>query len=264
VTTVLLTAGTGEAPAPADLLAARGLRVIATVTTQAGRRLFESCRTPPDVRVVRFDDESLSRFLAEQRVAVVLNASHPFAVELGRRLIRVCGRLGVPLVRFERPTVAIDGAARVYGDFAAAVADPFLHGRRVMSAIGHRRLSQFAGLHDKVFLVARVLPTVESLRAAEAAGFTADRIVAIRPPVGLELERALIRRYAIDTLLAKESGVAGGQDVKQTLAAEPGGPALLLVRRPEIEYAAVYRDPAAAADACALLAAGRGGASIGT
>ena len=257
MTTVLMIAGTGEGPPLAAGLAARGLRVIATVTTDAGRRMFARCRASVEARVIRFDDDTLAGTLAAEGVGCVLNTAHPFAVEIAERVMRVCAKAGVPVIRFERPAVAVQGAARVYNDFPTLAADPFLIGRRVLLALGFRPLRLFAGLHERTYMVARVMPTMESLRAAERAGFSPDRIVAIRPPVGIDLERALIRRFAIDTLAAKESGSPGGQDVKQALAGEPGGPVLLLVRRPAINYSAVFSEPVAAIEACVAALAGR-------
>jgi precorrin-6A/cobalt-precorrin-6A reductase len=74
-----------------------------------------------------------------------------------------------------------------------------------------------------------------SLEAALAAGFTPERIIALRPPISADLETALWRQWEISMVVTKASGAPGGEDVKRKVAAELGVP-LIIIDRPFIDY----------------------------
>jgi precorrin-6A/cobalt-precorrin-6A reductase len=73
------------------------------------------------------------------------------------------------------------------------------------------------------------------LTAALTAGFSPDRLIALRPPIGAELETALWRQWGITTVITKASGQAGGEQVKQRVAQILGIP-LIIIDRPPVEY----------------------------
>jgi precorrin-6A/cobalt-precorrin-6A reductase len=84
-------------------------------------------------------------------------------------------------------------------------------------------------------LFARILPSPTALEAVLAAGFTPDRIIALRPPITAELEVALWRQWQITQVITKASGQAGGEDRKQAIAAKLGV-RLIRIARPAIAY----------------------------
>ena len=96
-------------------------------------------------------------------------------------------------------------------------------------------LSQFTRWQDRAILFARILPSAIALDAALKAGFTPDRIIAIRPPLCLELETALWQHWNISLVVTKASGTAGGEDNKINLANQLNIP-LIIIERPLINY----------------------------
>jgi precorrin-6A/cobalt-precorrin-6A reductase len=81
------------------------------------------------------------------------------------------------------------------------------------------------------------LPSLTALSAAAAAGFSEARLLAIRPPVPLDLERSLWQHWQISMVVTKASGTAGGEAIKQQLAAELNLP-LILIQRPPLIFPA--------------------------
>jgi precorrin-6A/cobalt-precorrin-6A reductase len=90
-------------------------------------------------------------------------------------------------------------------------------------------------MQGRATLYARVLPTVEAIATAQAAGWTSDRLFAMRPPIGLELEMALWQHWQIDLVVTKASGTAGGEDIKIQAAKQLNIP-LIVIERPKIKY----------------------------
>jgi precorrin-6A/cobalt-precorrin-6A reductase len=83
-----LIGGTTESATLAHAIASLGLPCTVTVTTAAAETLYP--KTPMlRVRVGRLDAGQLEPFLQEQRIAAILDASHPYAVEISRMAIRV-------------------------------------------------------------------------------------------------------------------------------------------------------------------------------
>jgi precorrin-6A/cobalt-precorrin-6A reductase len=204
------------------------------------------------VRVGRLDVGQLEPFLQEQRIAAVLDASHPYAVEISRMAIAAAAARHIPYVRFER--VAVDTQADnqqviTLDSFNTLLASDYLHQQRVLLTIGYKALPLFRSWQERSTLFARILPAVKSLEAAIAAGFASDRIIALRPPVTAELEKALWRYWDISLVVTKASGVAGGEDIKRSVAAELGIP-LVVIARPAIDYPQQTSDLSVALEFC--------------
>ncbi|MBD0344655.1 MAG: precorrin-6A reductase, partial [Coleofasciculus sp. Co-bin14] len=119
--------------------------------------------------------------------------------------------------------------------FETLLASEYLDQQRVLLTVGYKALPLFRSWQNRSTLFARILPSVTSLEAAIAAGFTSDRIIALRPPITAELEKALWRHWDISLVVTKASGVAGGEDTKRSVAAELGI-SLVIIARPCVKY----------------------------
>jgi precorrin-6A/cobalt-precorrin-6A reductase len=230
---ILLLSGTSEGPLLARALLAAGFEVRATVTREEARaNLFGPLLNAVQVEARGFTEEGLTAFLGQGEADLVLDATHPFAVRITRIAHAVCGRMGVPYVRYERPNWEPPPGTRLVDSFAeAAELLPSL-GSRVLLTIGSKQLKHFASLQDRLHLMARILPSVLSLQQAIEVGFTPDRLLCLRPPFSREFNRALLREYKIEVLVTKASGREGGVEEK-VLAAGDLGLQVVMIRRPE-------------------------------
>lgn len=248
---IWLIGGTSESVALAIAFASLGLPCTVTVTTAAAASLYT--KTPElRVHVGRLDATQLEQFLQEQQIAAVLDASHPYAVEISKMAIRAATQQKIPYLRFERPTVdaCTDNSQIIVLDsFETLLAGEYLFGQRVLLTVGYKALPLFRSWQEKSTLFARILPAITSLEAAIAAGFTSDRIIALRPPVSAELEKALWRQWDISLVITKASGAAGGEEIKRTVAAELGIP-LVIIARPAVDYPTHTSDFSVALEFC--------------
>jgi precorrin-6A/cobalt-precorrin-6A reductase len=246
---ILLLSGTSEGPPLARALLAAGFAVRATVTREEARQsLFGPLLREVLVEARGFTQESLTAFLRQGEADLVLDATHPFAVRITRLALDVCRRLGIPYVRYERPDWEPPAGTVLVDSFAEA-ARRLPEGARVLLTIGAKQLKHFAPLQDRLYLVARVLPSVLSIQQALAAGFTPDRLLCLRPPFSREFNRAILREYRIGVLVTKASGREGGVEEK-VLAAGDLGALVIMIRRPEPAGEAGVRSVEAAVQAC--------------
>lgn len=246
-----LIGGTTESAELAKAIASLRLPCTVTVTTAAAEALYPKM---PTIRVWvgRLDASQLQQFLQEQRIAAVLDASHPYAVEISRMAIKAATDQKIPYLRFERLTIdtQTNTSPVIFLDsFKTLLAGDYLYQQRVLLTVGYKALPLFFSWQDRSTLFARILSSVTSLEAAIAAGFTSDRIIALRPPVTAELEKALWRHWDISLVVTKASGVAGGEDIKRTVAAELNIP-LVVIARPTVDYPQQTSDLSVALEFC--------------
>lgn len=230
---IWLVGGTGESAALARLLEQASLSCVVTVTTESARSLYPSSPFLT-VWVGRLTADAIAPFLHQHQIAAILDASHPFAVAVSELAISASVNFGLPYLRYERPSLDASYGL-TFPSFESLLATPLLDGKRVLLTIGYRPLHYFHPLQTKATLFTRILPSQDALSAAIAAGFSGDRIIALRPPISAELERSLWRQWLISVVVTKASGAPGGEDIKRQVAAELGV-TLIEISRPNVPY----------------------------
>jgi precorrin-6A/cobalt-precorrin-6A reductase len=230
-----LIGGTSESAMLARSMVESNVAAIVTVTTSAARRLYPTSSLL-DVRVGRLTPAEIERFIHQAGITRILDASHPYAIEISHHAIAVSHQLGIPYLRFERLQEYTFSEKIIYLDsFETLISGDYLRDRRVLLATGAKSLHLFQNWQEKATLFARVLPSIESLQAALNAGFTPDRVLCIRPPLTPDFEMALWRQWDISLVVSKASGNPGGEDIKRQVAAKLNIP-LIIIQRPAIVY----------------------------
>jgi precorrin-6A/cobalt-precorrin-6A reductase len=226
---VLILGGTTEARELAALIAGEH----EVITSLAGRT--SAPRLPAgEVRVGGFGGpEGLARYLAEQRIDVLVDATHPFAARISAN----AAAMAVPTLILRRPGwVASPGDdwQRVASVADAAAA---LTGGRVFLTTGRQTIHAFAHRDDCWFLARSVEPPAPPMpRHLE--------VLLDRGPFTVEGERRLLAGHRIDVLVTKDSG---GSDAKLAAARAEGVRVILVDRPPTPAAPAVTSAEAAAA-----------------
>ncbi|MFF1770342.1 cobalt-precorrin-6A reductase [Streptomyces sp. NPDC058249] len=222
---VLVLGGTTEARELAAELAARpGVRV----TSSLAGRVSRPGALEGDVRIGGFGGaEGLAEWLREHGVAVVVDATHPFASGITANAARAAAVTGVPAVVLRRPGWRPGPGDRWHSAASlteAAVLLPAL-GRRVFLTTGRLGLAAFADLAELHFLV-------RSVEAPEPPLPPDTDILLARGPFTVDGERALLRAHGIDVLVTKDSG--GDATAAKLTAARDLGLPVVVVRRPPL------------------------------
>jgi precorrin-6A/cobalt-precorrin-6A reductase len=221
--TVLVLGGTSEARALAAQLAARpGVRVISSL---AGR-VRDPVLPAGEVRIGGFGGAAgLTDWARAEGVDAVVDATHPFAETISANAAAACARARLPLLRLVRP----GWPPRAGDDWhyagslpAAAGLLPGL-GTRAFLTTGRRGLAAFAALDQMWFLIRCVDPPGGAMPPQR-------EVLLARGPYQREAELALMRRFAIDVLVSKDSGgslTAGKLDAARDLRIP-----VVMIRRP--------------------------------
>ena len=221
---VLILGGTSEASALGRALIGDG-RFDATFSL-AGRTQ-NPARQPLPTRVGGFGGvDGLARYLLENRVDALIDATHPFAVQMTRNAALAARQTAIPLLVVNRPawekqpgdlwvTVPdVQTAAQALGT------DP----RRVLLTIGQKDLSAFtsAPCHDYVIRSVDA-PHPQSLPPRA-------EVITARGPFAVSDECALLRRHKVDLLVTKNSG--GTATVAKLVAARLLQLRVIMISRP--------------------------------
>jgi precorrin-6A/cobalt-precorrin-6A reductase len=222
---LLILGGTAEAAELAALVLARHGERIEPITSLAG--VTEEPNVPPGgVRRGGFGGaEGLARYLADEAIAFLIDATHPFAATMQQSAAIAAAAAGVPRLRLLRPPwpkVEGDRWIEVADAQAAAQALAPL-GRNVFLALGGREIAAFAGLGGFRFVVRGVSPPAQPLPANW-------QFLQARGPFAAADERRLFEQRQIDAVVSRQSGGAGAY--AKIAAARMLGLPVVMIRRP--------------------------------
>jgi precorrin-6A/cobalt-precorrin-6A reductase len=230
-----LIGGTGDsvllAQAIADHWAMLGQtwRGIITVTTPAAQKLYGHL-FGWRVRVGALSESQIQELLGQENITAIVDASHPFAVQISRTVRAIAALRKLPYLRYERSSLAPGTGLIEVDSLTTLLAGSYLEGHRVLLTVGAKSLPQFRPWQERAILFARILPSVTAFNLAQAGGFEPDRLIALRPPISVELELALWRQWQIELVVTKASGIEGGEERKRQVAQQLQIPLISLMR----------------------------------
>lgn len=223
---ILILGGTGEALDLAKRLV--NLPEVSVITSLAGRTR-EPTLPPGEVRIGGFGGvEGLHAYLQENAIALLINATHPFAAAISENALAAHRQSGVPLLRLLRPAWRKEpedtwiAAPSVQG--AAAICRWL--GKRVLLSVGSQEVAAFADLPRAHFLVRMVDPPEAPLP------LVSSEVIVAKGPFALDDERRLFLEKQIDLVVTKNSG--GGATYAKVAAARELAIPVVMIERPEI------------------------------
>ena len=220
---VLLLGGTTEASRMARALAGAE---VAGVFSYAGRT-DSPLPQPLPTRIGGFGGvEGLVDYLLAEAITHVIDATHPFAVQMSRNAVAACTQIGVSLLALERPAwVPGPGDDWVSLPDRDAVLDALpARPARIFLAIGKQGVAAFAATPEHFYLLRLVDPPTAPLPLPRA------EIVLARGPFTLADDLALLCQHRIELIIAKN---AGGEAARAKLdAARALRLKVLMIERP--------------------------------
>ncbi|MEA5535411.1 cobalt-precorrin-6A reductase [Crocosphaera sp. XPORK-15E] len=231
---IWLIGGTGDSVNIASAIASHQFSCIVTVTTLTAQNLYPII-PQITVKVGKLEAAEIKQLCYQESIQGIIDASHPFAVNISQKVLEFSQQESIPYLRYERPSLNPNPNIIELESFEALIKGNYLLNKRVLLTIGCQALHLFKQWHDQAVLSARILPKIDSLDMALKAGFSNDRLIALRPPITLELERALWQQWDINLVVTKASGKQGGEDIKARVAEELGIP-LIVIKRPKLNY----------------------------
>ncbi len=224
---VLIFGGTTEGRELAEFCAARGISALSSVVTGLGAELLPE---GVPVTVGRLDTDGME-MLIRRGFSLVIDATHPYAVQASANIKAACERVGVRCCRVIR-----EGGESEYGEVVRDTDELVrrLNALRgvILSTLGSKEAAALTGVSDysrRVWL--RILPSAENIERCVSLGFDRAKIIAEKGPFSVEQNVSHIRQSGAEVLITKNSGAAGGYPEKAAAARECGI-ALITIGRP--------------------------------
>lgn len=166
--------------------------------------------------------EGLARYISEQRISLLLDATHPYAAQISANAVAAAALAGVPCWALRRPAwqpQAGDDWREIAGwDQLMQALRPF---KRPLFTLGREPLQHLDEIPPGQFWTLRALDSCPGNERCEVIG--------ARGPFLLEDERQLFARRNIDVLISKNSG-SSATEPKLEVAREGRVPVLILKR----------------------------------
>ena len=171
----------------------------------------------------------LKAYLADEKIDVVVDATHPFAAQMSAHAVAACRDLNLPLALFTRaawrpvpgdrwlPVTDMETAAQALGSTP----------RRVFLTVGGLQLAAFTAAPQHHYLV-RTIDPPEAI-----AALPDHNLILARGPFALADEVALMQGERIDVLVTKNSG--GKATAAKLAAARDLNIDVIMVERPKSE-----------------------------
>jgi precorrin-6A/cobalt-precorrin-6A reductase len=226
---LLILGGSGEA---ADLARALDGDARYDVTLSLAGRTSEPAQLPGRLLTGGFGGaKGLARVLAEERFDVVIDATHPFAVQMKANAVEAGKIAGTKFLAIRRPPwVPREGDRWIMVEsLEAAAAAIGEEPKRVFLTTGRMELAPFRSAPQHLYIVRSVeAPSPKDLPPRV-------ELITARGPFNLADERALLKTRAVDVIVTKNSGGAGA--AAKLDAARALSLPVIMVERPRLPEA---------------------------
>lgn len=214
---LLIFGGTSDARQLCERLDAQGVNYRLSVATPAGRQ--QAAELHGEILEGRMDAQEIADYCHHHGIETIADLSHPYAIALSENILQAQHKLGIPLVRYNRPS-EIDQMNHplIYkvDSIESACQKAMQLGQRILLTTGSKELAAYIAALPGKTLLARVLPTQDVLAQCESYGLTIDQIFALKGPFTAEFNEAFYRYCGADVVITKESGSQGGFNEKVT------------------------------------------------
>ena len=233
---VIVFAGTTEGRKLSAFLEERQIPAMICVATEYGESVLEEY-AQLEVHRGRMDQEDMRKLFEEKRPEVVIDATHPYAVEVTKNIRTACEKGGRTYIRVVRKSEEYKKYGKnIYVDSAAEAAR-YLSGTagNIFLTTGSKELGAFTEIPDyEERVYARVLPAPEIISVCAKLGIRGKHVICMQGPFSEALNEAMFAQCHAAYVVTKESGTAGGFREKEQAAEQLGIP-LVIIGRPKKE-----------------------------
>lgn len=236
---VLIFAGTTEGRDLAEYLAEHHIEVFVCAATEYGGRLIRS-GTGIKVSDKRLDSSQMQQLIEEEKADMVIDATHPYAVEVSANIREACKEESTEYIRLLRESSKAPDNCIYVDSTEDAVSFIEKTKGNILLTTGSKELKKYVTVENyKERLYARVLSTKEVAAECADLGFEGKNLICMQGPFSEELNYALIRQVDAKYIVTKESGATGGY-LEKINAAKRAGIQSIVIGRPIEEEGVTY------------------------
>lgn len=233
---IVIFGGTTEGRKLAEQLASQNFSVDYCVATEYGEAVVLK-NSFIKIHQGRMAQEQIEAFLKNGRYEAIIDATHPYAVEVSGHLRAAAACLGKEVLRLKREEsapVSYDRIVEVDSVKEAASYAKNTNGKIFLST-GSKELQSFLSLlQAPERVIARILPDGKMIDTCLQAGIPGKQIIAMQGPFSEQMNVEMFRQTDAKILITKDGGKTGGYGEK-IAAARQLGMQVIVLKRPEEE-----------------------------
>lgn len=236
--------GTGEGREILSYINKYTDEIVVSTATQYGYEIYKDFKAKY-FNYKPLNKEQFEQLVEEFGIKVFVDASHPYASEVSKTVINVCGKMNIDYIRYERKSYFTE----LKDDENIIFIDKYEDLEKVLDSIegnvlnttGSNNALKVESLNIKNRIIHRVLPSPKVISKLLDNGISIDNIIAIKGPFGIDINNGIINEYKIKVLITKESGEEGGMKEKIESALK-NDVKVVVIKRPKINYGEEFND----------------------
>lgn len=239
---ILIFAGTVEGRILAEYLIRVGVTIHVCVATEYGEKLLPK-GDKISITSKRLDITDMKKLMMDKQVITVIDATHPYAVEVSKNIKQACMELNIDYLRMLRKSIQEQVGNSIYMESVEATVRYLNYTEgNVLITTGSKELAKFTEIADyKKRLYARVLSTSKVVDECAKLGFEGRNLICMQGPFSEELNYAMLKQIDARYLVTKESGDAGGF-LEKINGASLAGVKVIVIGRPSKEEGYTYEE----------------------
>lgn len=226
-------AGTTEGRILAEKLLAAGKKVHISVATEYGEEvLFQHEHLT--IHQGRMDFKAMEELLKSADWEAVVDATHPYAVEVSKNIKEACTASGKSYLRLlrEQELQTPEDSVIYVSSIREAVSYLNKTEGNILFTTGSKDLKEYTEtITDISRIYARILADGNMVEKCREWGLSGKQIICMQGPFSAELNAAMLKQVQARYLLTKDTGVTGGFPEK-IAGAKLAGAKTVVIRRP--------------------------------
>lgn len=208
----LIFGGTSEGRALAEQLLDHGDHVDICVATPYGEEVL-SAHPQMEVHRGRLGIEEMELLLRQKKWDAVIDATHPYAVEVSENIKQAAKKQDLEVLRLLR------GRERTEEDFGELYVSSIEEAAKTLNrtegniflTTGSKELSKYVALIEDISRIyVRILPDGKMVDQCREMGLCGKQILCMQGPFSAKLNAALMEQYHIKYMVTKDTASAGG------------------------------------------------------
>lgn len=226
---VLIFAGTTEGRTLSEYLSENRIEHTVCVATEYGEEVL-SASPYMTIHQGRMGVSEMEKLMQTGSFAAVVDATHPYAVEVTANIREASQEAKLPYLRLKRclDTETEGSVFYFHSNEECAEALEKTEGN-ILLTTGSKELATYCSrplVKDRLYV--RILPGMESISICTELGIKGKQMIAMQGPFSTEMNEAILHQYEIACMVTKKSGRQGGYPEKLEAARRAGIPVYVI------------------------------------
>lgn len=231
--------GTGEGRAILSHVNKYTDEIVVSTATEYGYEIYKEFKAK-HFNYRPLNEDEFKDLITKFGIDTFVDASHPYACEVSKTLIKVCNDLNIEYIRYERKSYfndLKDNENIIFIDKYEYLEELFKNiDGNILNTTGSNNALKIEGLKsEKNRIIHRILPSPKVISRLLDNGISMENIIAIKGPFGFEINNGIIKEYTIKALITKDSGEEGGMKEKID-SALINNVKIIVIKRLEVNY----------------------------